>query len=48
MHSRNVGESVPMNSRLVQGDVTLINPDNRNDNRIKAPMQRYKVTRSYD
>ena len=28
------------------GDITLINPDNGNDNRVRAPVQRYKVTRS--
>ena len=30
------------------GVVTLTHPDNRNDSRVKAPVQRFKVTRSYN
>ena len=29
------------------GEITLINPDNENDNRVRAQVHRYKVTRSY-
>ena len=30
------------------GDITLTNPDNGKDNRVKAEVHRYKVTRSYN